>query len=175
MADKGAPTSCIAPPVASDQDQLRLIRGSGWLCPAAPHSRSAMLVFRPEPPLPESGSQGRDSSIRSNRMKALMPDDSRDPEDRLIDQTDPLAKKDKMLLDKTQRRYIPVTRPRQFPTRIRILLLWVSCTMHKPRARQARHSRPHSNPPVADQEWMQCPVRQCRGFHIRELSARDSR
>jgi hypothetical protein len=26
-----------------------------------------------------------------------MPDDSRDPEDRLIDETDPLAKKDKML------------------------------------------------------------------------------
>lgn len=48
----------------------------------------------------------RDSSIRSNRMKALMPDDSRDPEDRLIDETDPLAKKDKML-DKTHRRYIP--------------------------------------------------------------------
>jgi hypothetical protein len=39
-------------------------------------------------------------------MKALMPDDSRDPEDRLIDETDPLAKKDKML-DKTHRRYIP--------------------------------------------------------------------
>jgi len=65
-----------------------------------------MLVFPPEPPLPESGSQCRDSSIRSNRMKALMPDDSRDPEDRLIDETDPLAKKDKML-DKTHRRYIP--------------------------------------------------------------------